>query len=119
MSNIADDIASAYNEGFNDGIKSLLEKSKENNDAIKGLECLHKRILQSKFAEEVTEIEIIGLVYAPDLINRQKEDIDRLTVELQAMRGAANSYKMHYEDAQAEIEELKKKMTQEGDTTDA
>ena len=39
-------------------------------------------------------------------INRQKEDINRLTVELQAMRGSANSYKMHYEDAQAEIEKL-------------
>lgn len=31
MSNIADDIASAYNEGFNDGVKSLLEKLKESN----------------------------------------------------------------------------------------
>lgn len=29
MSNIADDIASAYNEGFNDGVNSLLEKIKE------------------------------------------------------------------------------------------
>ena len=110
------------------------------NDVIKALECLHKRILQSKFAEEVTEIEIIGLVYALDIINRQKatikefdekivmqmglikyqkEDIDRLTVELQGMRGAANSYKMHYINAMTEIEELKKKMTQEGEKSDA
>ena len=31
MNNIADDIASAYDEGFNDGIKSLLNKLKESN----------------------------------------------------------------------------------------
>lgn len=29
MNNIADDIASAYDEGFNDGVKSLLSKLKE------------------------------------------------------------------------------------------
>lgn len=32
-------------------------------------------------------------------INRKEEDIERLTVELKAMRGAANSYKMHYNKA--------------------
>ena len=41
-----------------------------------------------------------------DLINRQKEEIDRLNIELQSMRSAANSYKMHYEKAQTEIEKL-------------
>lgn len=47
--------------------------------------------------------------YTEEYILRKemKEDINRLTVELQAMRGSANSYKMHYEDAQAEIESLK------------
>ena len=39
--------------------------------------------------------------YALDLINRQKAEIDNLNIELQAMRGAANSYK-------AEIERLEK-----------
>lgn len=69
---------------------------------------------------------------ALDLINRRNEEINRLTVELQAMRGSANSYKMHYEKAQAEIKLLNLKirglnrqidnlikMTQEGDTSDA
>ena len=42
-----------------------------------------------------------------DLINRQKAEIERLTVELVGMRGAANSYKMHYDNAKAEIERLK------------
>lgn len=42
-----------------------------------------------------------------DLINRQKAEIEELNVELVGMRGAANSYKMHYENAQAEIKRLK------------
>jgi chromosome segregation ATPase len=57
-----------------------------------------------------------------DLFNRKNAEIERLTnkleqreemmanlgVELTSMRGAANSYKMHYEKAQAEIERLQK-----------
>lgn len=45
------------------------------NEIIKALERLHKRILQSKCAEEITETEIMGLVNALDLINRQKAEI--------------------------------------------
>lgn len=72
------------------------------NEIINALECLHKRILQSKFAEEVTETEIMGLVNAPKLINRQKAEIESLNIELQSMRSAANSYKMHYKTAKSE-----------------
>lgn len=43
---------------------------------------------------------------ALNLINRQKVEIERLNIEFQSMRSAANSYKMHYEKAQAEIEKL-------------
>ena len=32
-----------------------------------------------------------------------KSEVERLTVELDAMRGAANSYKMHYEKARREV----------------
>ena len=102
------------------------------NEIINALECLHKRILQSKFAEEVTETEIMGLVNAPKLINRQKAkikefdeklviqqglidyqkaEIERLNIELQSMRNAANSYKMHYETAKSEaIKEFAKRL---------
>ena len=45
---------------------------------IKALECLHKRILHSKFAEDVTEKEIMALVEVADLINRQKAEIETL-----------------------------------------
>lgn len=44
--------------------------------------------------------EIIG--EAIDLINRQKAEIERLKVDLQSMRNAANSYKMHYETVKVE-----------------
>lgn len=45
---------------------------------------------------------------AIDLINRQQAEIERLNVELVGMRGACNSYKMHYDNAKAEIERLNK-----------
>lgn len=44
---------------------------------------------------------------ALDLITRQQAENENLKVKLQSMRGAANSLKMHYEEAQAEIESLK------------
>ena len=43
-----------------------------------------------------------------DLINHQKAENERLNIELQSMRSAANSYKMHYEKAQIEIDRLQK-----------
>ena len=38
-------------------------------------------------------------------IERLKEENERYKVELQVMRGVANSYKMHYENAKKEIGE--------------
>ncbi len=37
------------------------------------------------------------------LLREKDAEIERLNVELQAMRCAANSYKMHYESARAEV----------------
>lgn len=45
---------------------------------------------------------------ALDLIKCNTAEIERLNTELVGMRGAANSYKMHYDNAKAEIERLKK-----------
>lgn len=42
-----------------------------------------------------------------DLINRQKAEIERLDIELQAMRGAANSYKAETERLQKELRSAK------------
>lgn len=44
---------------------------------------------------------------ALDLINRQQAEIEKLNVELVGMRGACNSYKMHYDNAIVENEELR------------
>ena len=54
-------------------------------------------LLDIQIAGQMTRVE-----EALAIIDRQKEEIERLTVELDAMRGAANSYKMHYENARAE-----------------
>ena len=48
--------------------------------------------------------------YALDLITRQQAENENLKVKLQSMRGAANSLKMHYEEAQAEVERLKREL---------
>lgn len=47
---------------------------------------------------------------ALDLINRKDEDIEMLNVELVGMRGACNSYKMHYDNAQVEIKRLQESL---------
>lgn len=41
------------------------------------------------------------------IIQEQQAEIEKLNVELVGMRGACNSYKMHYDNAKAEIEVLK------------
>jgi DNA repair exonuclease SbcCD ATPase subunit len=46
--------------------------------------------------------------FADKTIEKQEKEIERLNVELVGMRGACESYKMHYDKAQAEIERLKK-----------
>ena len=53
-------------------------------------------------AEEIYKIAKNAL----DLINRKDAEIEKLNVELVGMRGACESYKMHYDKAQAEIERL-------------
>ena len=55
-------------------------------------------------------IEIYKLENALDLINRQKAEIENLKLELKAMRGAANSYKMALEKDQKVIERQEAKI---------
>ena len=73
------------------------------------IDALEKEIQIANDIGDVHSMMInIGLIEdALDLINRQKAEIEKLTTELVGMRGAANSYKMHYDNAQAEIKELK------------
>ena len=71
---------------------------------IKALECCSASELEQckKCPLIIQKDELFSCLYQKqrlslDLINRQKEEIERLNVELKAMRGAANSYKMAYE----------------------
>lgn len=50
---------------------------------------------------------------ALDLINRQQAEIEKLNVELVGMRGACNSYKMHYDNAKTENERLQVRLRKE------
>lgn len=58
------------------------------------------------------EIERIDVTVADmiDLINRQQEELEKLNVELVGMRGACNSYKTHYDNAQTEIKRLEREL---------
>lgn len=80
------------------------------NEIIKTLECCIMETyckscpLHSEFSANCVNIAFKN---ALALITRQKAEIENLKVENQSLRGAANSLKMHYEEAQAEIERLK------------
>lgn len=66
---------------------------------------------EHKYLEAVSVIE--------EEVNRQKAEIERLNVELVGMRGACESYKMHYDNAQAEIKRLNKEVETEIDKLNA
>ena len=67
------------------------------NDIIKALEWLGeiKGVCLS-------EDEYIYATILYDLINHQNEEIEALKIENQSLRSAANSYKIHYNEARAE-----------------
>lgn len=75
------------------------------NEIIKFIE---HAINSAKGEDGFKEIYWEKLEYILDLINHQKAENERLNIELQSMRSTANSYKMHYEKAQIEIDRLEK-----------
>ena len=52
------------------------------------------------------EVLIEDIHHSADQTNEQMEEIEKLNVELVGMRDACKSYKMHYDNAQAELERL-------------
>ena len=76
------------------------------NEIIKALEATASWVCdECKFHGEMCDGDKCEKVIAEnalDLINRQKAEIERLNIELQSMRSAANSYKMHHETAKSE-----------------
>lgn len=82
----------------------MTDKNLTNNEIIKTLEGA---ILNAKGCDsKVWSIEIYKLENALNLITHQQAELENLKVENQSLRSAANSLKMHYEEAQAEIERL-------------
>ncbi|MEE1239285.1 MAG: hypothetical protein UHO61_05115 [Acutalibacteraceae bacterium] len=87
----------------------MKNKKLTDSEIKKALECCSKKNCKQcpNFSEDIECSEkLINLTL--DLITRQQAELENLKVELQSMRGAANSLKMHYEEAQAQIERLKK-----------
>ena len=83
----------------------MTDKKLTDNEIIKALEDeMHlAEYVDSDYCSNV-KLEIIKS--ALDLITRQQTETENLKVENQSLRSAANSLKMHYEEAQAEIERL-------------
>ena len=93
----------------------------------KALECCHRSAdsiicssdcpLYDECESEETQEDICGL--AVDLIKRQQAEIERLETELKAMRGAANTYKKHYETAKSEaIKEFSERLKRRYESVD-
>lgn len=77
------------------------------NENIKALENLHNRILKdASFLAKVNHGELSALFHIRRILELQDAEIEKLNVELVGMRGACESYKMHYDKAQTEIERL-------------
>lgn len=76
------------------------------NDIIKALECcipISERKCNECLYHEFRFRCMTQLIKDTiDLINRQNAEIEALKIENQSLRSAANSYKIHYNEARAE-----------------
>ena len=81
------------------------------NEIIKALECCISCENCDICTQHSTECVSDLLKLAYDLITCQREDIENLKIENQSLRGAANSYKIHYNEARAEaVKEFAEKL---------
>ena len=83
------------------------------NSAIIGI-CKRAYEEINRQQEEIKKLENIER-FADKLLKKQETEIERLNVELVGMCGACESYKMHYDNTQAEIERLKAERDKEHD----
>ena len=72
---------------------------------ITGMQCGKTQLTEAVAEYKKSALRLIDEQQTADVV--PKSEVERLTVELDAMRGAANTYKMHYENARKEIERLK------------
>lgn len=88
------------------------------NDIIKAFEEYLQKCQNIKYgARKKILVDSDFLNNVLDLINRKDAEIERLTTELVGMRGAANSYKMHYEKRKAEVTLLNLKIKEQKSET--
>ena len=81
------------------------------NEIIKALECCSngEPCANCPCQKQCDETDLAEI--ALDLINRQQAEIERLKIENQSLRSAANSYKLHYNEARAEaVKEFAEKL---------
>ena len=88
----------------------MTDKKLTYKEIIKALECCFMEQQCNYcplYKEHSADCLDIVLKNAHALITRQQAERENLKVENQSLRSAANSLKMHYEEAQAQIERLK------------
>lgn len=88
----------------------MTDKKLTYKEIIKALECCFMEQQCNNcplYKEHSADCLDTVLKNAHALITRQQAENENLKVENQSLRSAANSLKMHYEEAQAEIERLK------------
>ena len=86
----------------------MTDKKLTNNEIIKALEWYVSKFKNTGYVYlDVDGTKFVSTQEVLDLITRQQAKIESLKVENQSLRTAGNSLKMHYEEAQAEIERLK------------
>ena len=79
------------------------------NEIIKALEWYVSKFKNTGYVYlDVDGTKFVSTQEVLDLITRQQAKIESLKVENQSLRTAGNSLKMHYEEAQVEIERLGK-----------
>ena len=95
--------------------KTLIEKGEgdkmTDNEIIKALECCIRCKNCDICPQNSTDCVSDLIKLAHDLITCQQEDIEKLKIENKSLRSAANSYKLHYNEARAEaVKEFAEKL---------
>lgn len=88
----------------------MTNKKLTDKEIIKALEWYVSKFKNTGYVYlDVDGTKFVSTQEVLDLITRQQAENENLKVEKQSLRSAANSLKMHYEEAQAEIKGLNAK----------
>ena len=85
----------------------MKDKTLPDKEIVKALEeCIELKFDDTEYAT----VRLDTLTNALDLITCQQAESENLKVENQSLRSAANSLKIHYEEAQAKLERLRQNL---------